>query len=101
MNLISEENIIIDLEGIYKSIRQTSDKESKLYKLIEYYNYLSNGNLDDGGRTIIRSKILNIEKYLINWIKKHPNNSTIMQPEENAIILINDLRKRELLKWKI
>jgi len=98
MNLISEENIIIDLEGIYKSIRQTSDKESKLYKLIEYYNYLSNGNLDDGGRTIIRSKILNIEKYLINWIKKHPNNSTIMQPEENAIILINDLRKRELLK---
>jgi len=87
-----------DLEAIIKSIRQTSNKDSNAYKVIEYYSDLTNGILDDGGIALVRGKILNIEKYHINWTKEHPNNSTILQPEESAIVLINDLRDRGLLK---
>jgi len=97
MTLAGEEKMF-DIEAIYKSIRQTRDKDSKAYKVTEYYYDLTNGNLDDGGIALARSKVLNIEKYFINWIKDHPNNnSTIMQPEESAIKLINDLRNKGYL----
>jgi hypothetical protein len=86
---------MLDLEAIIKSIRQASNKDSNAYKVTEYYYDLTNGILDAGGIALARSKVLNIEKYLINWTKDHPNNSSsIMQPEESAIVLINDLRKR-------
>jgi len=98
MKLTYEEENKMDLDAIIKSIRQTRNKNSNAYKVTKYYYELTNGTLDDGGRNIARGKILNIEKYLINWTKDHPNNSTIMQPEESAIILINDLRKRGLLE---
>jgi len=89
---------MFDSEAIIKSIRRTCNKDSNAYKVTVYYTDLTNGILDDGGIALARGKILNIEKYLINWIKEHPNNSTIMQPEESAIVLINDLRDRGLLK---
>jgi hypothetical protein len=98
MTITKGEEKNLDLKTIYKSIRQTSDKDSKAYKVTEYYHDLTNGILDDGRIALARSKILNIEKELIKWIEKHPNSSTIMQPEEGAIILINDLRDREFLK---
>jgi len=88
-----------DLEAIIKSIRQTGNKDSNAYKMTEYYLDLTGGTLDDGGIAIARGKILNIEKYLIDWIKEHPNEeSTIRQPEESAIVLVNDLRSRGFLE---
>ena len=67
---------MFDSGAIIKSIRQTSNKDSNAYKVSEYYNDLTNGILDEGGIAIVRSKILNIEKYLINWTKDHPNNDS-------------------------
>jgi hypothetical protein len=87
-----------DLEAIIKSIRQTSNKDSNAYKITEYYYDFVNGNLDDGGIVLAGAKVLNINKYLNNWIKEHPNKSSIMQPEESAIILINDLKERGFLE---
>jgi hypothetical protein len=98
VTLTKGEEKVFDSEAIIKSIRQTSNKDSNAYKVTDYYYDLTNGILDDGGITIVRSKILNIEKYLTKWTKDHPNNSTIMLPEENALVLINDLRKRGFLK---
>jgi len=90
---------MFDLEAIFKSIRQTCNKDSNAYKVTEYYYDLTNNILDDGGIALVRGKILNIEKYLIDWTKDHPNNNpTIMQPEESAIVLINDLRNRGFLE---
>ncbi|MDR2575842.1 MAG: hypothetical protein LBC52_05300 [Treponema sp.] len=90
---------MFDLEAIFKSIRQTCNKDSTVYKVTEYYYDLINGILDNGGIALVRGKILNIEKYLIDWTKDHLNNNpTIMQPEESAIVLINDLRNRGFLK---
>jgi len=90
---------MFDSGAIIKSIRQTSNKDSNAYKVSEYYNDLINGILDEGRIASIKCELLNIEKYLINWTKDHPNNdSTIMQPEEGAIVLINDLRKRGFLE---
>jgi hypothetical protein len=41
---------------------------------------------------------MNIEKYLRREIKKRQNScKTVMQPEENAIVLIDDLRQRGFL----
>jgi hypothetical protein len=89
---------ILDLDVIIKSIRRSSDKDSKAYKVTEYYYELTNGKLDDGRIVLARSKILNIEKYLKEWVEDHPNNeSTIRQSEENAIILINELRNKGFL----
>jgi len=88
---------MLDSETIIKSIRQTCNKDSNAYKVTEYYYDLINDILDDGGVALVRGKILNIEKYLINWTKDHPNNSKIIQPEESAIVLINDLRNRGFL----
>jgi len=90
---------MLDLEAIIKSIRQTGNKDSNAYKVTEYYYDLINGILDAGGIALARGKILNIEKYLIDWTKDHQIiGSTIMQPEESAIVLINDLRKRGFLE---
>jgi hypothetical protein len=90
---------MLDLNVIIKSIKRNSNKDSNAYKVTEYYHDLTNGILDDGGIALVRSKILNIEKYLVEWLNKHSNNrATIMQPEESAIILINDLRNRGFLK---
>jgi hypothetical protein len=89
---------MLDSEIIIKSIRSISNKDSNAYKVTEYYIDLTSGILDDGGIAIATSKLLNIERYLLEWIKKHPNDGTIMQPEENAIGLINDLRERNILK---
>jgi len=87
-----------DLKVICASLRKTNNKDSNAYKVIEYYDDLTNGKLDEGGIALARGKILSIEKYLIDWIRNHPNKSkAIMQPEESAIILINDLRKRGFL----
>ena len=90
---------MVDSDVIIKSIRSVSNKDTNAYKVTEYYHDLTNGILDDGGITLATSKILNIERYLRDWIKKHPNNvsTTIMQPEESAIILINDLRNKGFL----
>ena len=88
-----------DLNIIIKSIRSISNKDSNAYKITEYYYDLINNILDDGRIALVTSKIKNIEKYLKKWVKKHPNNgTTIMQPEESAIILINDLRNKGLIK---
>ena len=93
------EEKMLDFEVIINSIRQASNKDSNAYKITNYYYDLINGISDDSKVALIRDEILNIEKYLINWTKDHPNNnSTIMQPEESAIILINDLRNRGFLK---
>jgi hypothetical protein len=90
---------ILNLKVIIDSIRSTGNKDTNAYKITEYYNDLINGSLDEGGIVLATSKIRNIEKYLKKWSKKNPNSgSTIMQPEENAIILIDDLRKRRILK---
>ena len=89
---------MFDSEAIIKSIKQTCNKDSNAYKVTVYYYDLTNGILDEGGVALVRGKILNIEKYLIDWTKDHPNNSTIMQSEESAIVLINDLRNKGLLK---
>ncbi|MDR1326462.1 MAG: hypothetical protein LBK00_10545 [Treponema sp.] len=93
-----------DSEVIIAAIRRLNDKDSKAYKVTEYYRELTTGNLDDGGIPLARGKVLNgkvlnIEKELRKWTEEHPNKgATIMQPEENALILINDLRNKELLK---
>jgi hypothetical protein len=88
-----------DIAVIAKALRSSNNKDSKAYKVIKYYDALIDGGLDDGGVALVRSKILPIEKDLMKWSKEHPNNgSTIMQPEESAIILINDLRNKGLLK---
>jgi hypothetical protein len=90
---------IPDLDIIIKSIRRSSDKDSKAYKVTDYYSDLINHTLDAGGIALVKSKVLNIEKHLKKWVKKYPNNeTTIMQPEESAIILINDLRNKGLFK---
>jgi hypothetical protein len=88
-----------DLNAIIKSIRSASNKDSNAYKITEYYNDLTSGILDDGGIALVTSKILNIEKCLIKWVKEHPNNGeTIMPPEESAISLINYLGKRGIFR---
>ena len=93
------ENNAFDTKNIIKAIRSVSNKDSNAYKITEYYDDLINGKLDDGGIALASSKILNIEKYLTKWSKEHTNVSpTIMQPEESAIILINDLRKKGIIK---
>ena len=93
------EKKMFDSEIIIKSIRSVSNKDSNAYKVTEYYNDLITGILDEGGIGLATSKILNIEKYLVRWSESHPNvGSTIIQPEENAIILINDLRKKGIIK---
>jgi hypothetical protein len=92
---MEKEEKMFDSKEIMKSIRSASNKNSNAYKVTEYYHDLTNNILDNVGITLATSKILSIEKYLIDWARKHPkNNSTIMQPEESAIILINDLRSR-------
>jgi hypothetical protein len=86
-------------ENIIKAIRRVSNKDSNAYKVTEYYNDLTRGTLDDGGIALARGKILNIEKYLRKWVKEHPNEwPTVRQPEESAIVLIDDLRNRGLLE---
>jgi hypothetical protein len=90
---------MFDSKTIIQSIRRTCDKDSKAYKMTVYYLDLINGSLDEGGVTLVTSKVLNIEKELKKWAAKHPNNeTTIMQLEENVLILIEDLRKRDILK---
>lgn len=90
---------MFDSKDILDSIRKACDKDSKAYKVTEYYLKLTSGSLDDGGIALAVSKILSIEKELINWARKHPNNGTaIMQPEEAALCLIDDLRNKNLLK---
>jgi hypothetical protein len=92
------EDEMFDSEVIIAEIRRLNDKDSKACKVTEYYRELTTGNLDDGGKALIRGKVLNIEKELRQWTKKHPNKgATIMQPEESALILIDDLRNRGLL----
>jgi len=86
-------------ELIIKTIRRISDKDSKAYKVTEYYYELTSGTLDEGGIAIAENKIKNIEKDLKMWVKEHPNNNgTVMQPEESALILINYLRDNGFLK---
>jgi hypothetical protein len=53
---------------------------------------LTKSALDEGGIAIARAKVLNIEKELIEWVKEHQNSASIMQPEESALVLIDDLR---------
>lgn len=89
---------MFDSKIIIKSIRSISNKDSNAYKVTKYYIDLTSGILDDGGKALVTSKVKNIEKYLLAWIKAHPNNGTIIQPEENAIGLINDLREKGILK---
>jgi hypothetical protein len=89
----------LNTDVIVKAIRSVSNKDSNAYKVTEYYYALMDGTLDDGGIALARGKILNIEKSLRKWVKDHPNEgSTIMQPEESALILIDDLRNRGLLE---
>jgi hypothetical protein len=88
----------MDIDVIVESIRSVSEKNFDAYKATEYYFDLTSGNLDEGGITLVKSKILNIEKCLREWAKEHPNEgTTIMQPVESALILIDDLRVKRLL----
>ena len=89
---------MFDSEDIIKSITDICNKDSKAYEVAEYYITLTNGNLDNDEIALVKSKILDIEKYLINWTELNPSDvSTIMQPEESAIILINDLRNSGII----
>ncbi|MCL2879622.1 MAG: hypothetical protein FWF29_05185 [Treponema sp.] len=83
--------------NIIKSIRSSSNKDSNAYKATEYYMDLISGILDEGGIIIAVNKIANIEKYLLKWKKNHPINSAIIQPEENALCLINDLKNKGII----
>jgi len=88
-----------DIKSIIEALRRTGDKDSKVYKVTKYYMNLTSGLLDEGGVVFASSKLKNIEKELKKWILEHPNNGTaIMQPEESALMLIEDLRKRYLIK---
>lgn len=89
---------MFDAKIIIGSLRRTGDKDSKAYKITKYYIELTSGLLDDGGIVLASSKVKNIENELKKWVAEHPNSGTIMQPEESALALINDLRKRNLLK---
>jgi hypothetical protein len=87
-----------DIKAIIHAIRSATNKDSNAYKITEYYECLIGNSLDEGGIVFVRSKILNIEKYLTDWVKTHPKNeSTIMQPEEQAFILIDDLKAKGFL----
>jgi len=88
-----------DFNAIIKSIRSNRDKDAKAYKVTVYYCDLTSGNLDEGGIVIARTKVLSIEKELRRRIEKNPNEwSSVMQPEESALFLINDLRGKGFLK---
>jgi hypothetical protein len=90
---------MIDSKAIIKGIRSASNKDSNAYKVTEYYFCLITGTLDEGEIALVSSKVINIEKYLIEWTKDHPNDgATVMQPEESALILINDLRDRGIIR---
>jgi len=91
---------MIESEEIIKSIRSVSDKDSMAYKVTDYYYDLTSGIFDDEEIAIVSNKLLDIEKYLIEWSKSHHYNYTIMQPEENALRLINDLREKGLIREK-
>ena len=89
---------MFDEKIIINGIRKACDKDTKAYKITEYYLALTSGSLDDGGINLATSRILSIEEELRQWVKKHPNNRTnIMQSEESALCLIDDLRKKNLL----
>jgi hypothetical protein len=88
-----------DLTAIFEAIRKSSNKDSNAYKVTEYHTALITGDLDAGGVALVRAKILNIEKYLREWVKDHPNDgATIIQLEESALVLINDLRDKGFLE---
>jgi hypothetical protein len=88
----------MDIDVIIKSIRSVSNKDSNAYKVTTYYRFLTAEKPDGGGINLVRAKILNIEKYLREWAKEHPNEgATIMQPEESALGLIDDLRAKGFL----
>ena len=89
-------------EAIIKSIMSACDKDSKAYKVTEYYRKLTSDALDEGCKALFISKITSIEKELKKWMKKHPPNkeSTVMSQEESALRLIDDLRERETLRAK-
>jgi hypothetical protein len=88
-----------DVKDIVEKLKSLKDQYPKCYKVAELYLDFTSGNLDEDGIALRRSEILDIEKHLIEWTKAHPNNGgTIMQPEESALILINDLRTKGLLK---
>ena len=90
---------IFDFKAIIKSMRSFCDKDSKSYKVTKYYIDLTSGILDDGGIALATAKLLSIEKELIKRIKEHPDNKlNILQPEESAMLLINDLRNRGILR---
>ena len=89
----------LDLKAISQAIRKCRNKDDNAYKITVYYEALSDGTLDEGGIVIATAKIVNIEKYLRKWVKEHPNaESTIRQPEESALVLIDDLRNRGLFE---
>jgi hypothetical protein len=88
----------MDIDVITKFIKRVSNKDSNAYKVTEYYIALTTENLDEGGIALARAKILNIEKDLRKWVKEYPNEgATIMQPEDSALGLIDDLRAKGLL----
>ena len=91
---------MFDEKAIIKAIRKACDKDSKAYKITEYYHALTSSSADKGGINLAASKVVSIEKELRRWIGKHPNNepTIIMQPEEGALCLIDTLRKKNLLK---
>jgi hypothetical protein len=44
-----------------EALRSVSNKDSTAYKVTEYYNALTTGNLGEGGIDLVRNKILNME----------------------------------------
>jgi len=60
-----------------------NNSKTSAYKITEYFFALTNGNLDDSGKTIVRCKILNIEKYLNEWVKKHTNSGVTFAAGNN------------------
>ena len=84
------------MNEIINAIKIATEKDYKAYRVTELYLALSGGKLDDTQSASYKGELLDIEKYLINWTKEHPTaNSSIMPPEERALLLIKDLREKK------
>jgi len=93
---------MLNSDAIIKAIRRTCDKDSKAYKVTEYYIKLTSNAPDEGWKAWVTSVIKSIEKELERWIKKNQlmvsnKELGVTSPEENALCLIKDLRERGIV----
>jgi hypothetical protein len=100
-NLFGLKYILDENKIINEALIEAGNIDCIADKVTKYYTDLTNVKIDDckTANTLIKVLyILNNEEILRDWIKKHPNKSTIMQPAETALNLIDDLRKQGVLK---